>query len=161
LPAIPDENTDVIASVHVDSTLASNLPDPTRYDRRVSAAPESPRRRLVRLVVVPAALFIGVSATVFTLAQIHPAKPEVAAASGPVKIGDARAGQVTFAKTCAGCHGAGGKGGGIGPRLAGASITLARAKAQIDAGSGAMPPALVSGTNEENVLAYLDTIFAR
>jgi mono/diheme cytochrome c family protein len=126
----------------------------------VSAAPESPRRRLVRLVVVPAALFIGVSATVFTLAQVHPAKPEVAAASGSVKLGDADAGRLTFEKSCAVCHGAGGKGGGIGPKLAGASITLARAKAQIDAGSGAMPARLVTGTNEENVLAYLDTIFA-
>ena len=112
-------------------------------------------------MVVPASLFVGVSATVFTLAQIHPASPSAPKASGAVKLGDADAGRVTFEKTCAACHGVGGKGGSIGPKLAGASITLARAKAQIDAGGGAMPPRLVSGTNEENVLAYLDTIFAK
>jgi cytochrome c551 len=150
-----------MASVHVDSTLASNPPDPTRYHRRVSATPESPRRRRVRLVVVPAALFLLVSGTAFTLAQLHPAKPEVAAASGPVKVGDAAAGMVTFEKTCAGCHGTGGKGGGIGPKLIGLDITLAQAKAQIDAGGGAMPPKLVTGTDEENVLAYLDTILGK
>jgi mono/diheme cytochrome c family protein len=127
----------------------------------VSATPESPRRRLVRLVAVPAALFLVVSATVFTLAQLHPAKPEVAAASGPVKVGDAVAGKMTFEKACAGCHGAGGKAGGIGPKLVGLEITLAQAKAQIDAGGGAMPPKLVTGTDEDNVLAYLDTILGK
>jgi mono/diheme cytochrome c family protein len=127
----------------------------------VSAAPESPRRRLVRLVVIPATLFVVVSATAFTLAKLHPAKPEVAAASGPVQVGDAVAGKVTFEKTCAGCHGTGGKGGGIGPKLIGLDITLAQAKAQIDAGGGAMPPKLVTGTDEENVLAYLGTILGK
>ena len=127
----------------------------------MSAAPESPRRRLVRLVVVPAVLFLVVSATAFTLAQLHPAKPSVREATGPVRVGDANAGRLTFEKTCAGCHGAGGKGGSIGPKLAGLSITLARAKAQIDAGGGAMPAGVVTGTNEENVLAYLDTILGK
>ena len=32
--------------------------------------------------------------------------------------------------TCAGCHGTGGKGGGIGPRLVGLDITAAQAKAR-------------------------------
>ena len=54
--------------------------------------------------------------------------------------------------------GTGGKGGGIGPRLVGLDITVAQAKAQIDNGGGVMPAGLVSGTKEEDVLAYLATI---
>src|SRR5918911_1149613 len=93
----------------------------TRYDRRVS--------RRVRLLVIPAVLFVA--------------------------VGDAYQGETVFQQTCAGCHGAGGKGGGIGPRLAGAAIPLAVAKAQIDNGGGAMPPRLVTGQKERDVLAYL------
>src|SRR4051812_23329081 len=108
LAAIPDEKTDVIAPVQADSTLASNAADPTRYDRLVS-------ERRVRLLVVPVALLFGASAVAFTLAKWHPASPGVAAA-GPVKLGDPYRGQIAFEATCAGCHGTGGKGGGVGPR---------------------------------------------
>lgn len=123
----------------------------------MSSGPETPRRRLVRLIAVPAALFVGVSATAFTLAELHPAKPGLPAA-GSVKLGDPYRGQITFEATCAGCHGSGGKGGGVGPRLVGLDITVAQAKAQIDGGGGVMPAGLVSGTKEEDVLAYLATI---
>jgi mono/diheme cytochrome c family protein len=123
----------------------------------VSAAPETPRRRRVRLIVTPAALLVGVSATAFTLAELHPAKPG-APAVGAVKLGDPHRGQAAFAATCAGCHGSGGKGGGVGPRLVGLDITVAQAKAQIDAGGGVMPAGLVSGAKEDDVLAYLATI---
>jgi hypothetical protein len=54
----------------------------------------------------------------------------------------------------------GGEGGGIGPPLEGASISLAAAKAQIDSGGGAMPAGLVKGQQERDVLAYLATILA-
>jgi mono/diheme cytochrome c family protein len=127
----------------------------------VNAPPETPRRRRIRLVAIPAALFLGVSATAFGLAKAHPAKPGLPKSTGPVKVGDPKQGQIVFSQTCAACHGAGGKGGGIGPKLQGLQITLARAKAQIDAGGGAMPAGLVSGTNEENVLAYLATILGK
>ncbi len=120
-----------------------------------------PRRDLVRLIVVPALLFVGVSALVFTLAQLHPARPEAKAVpAGAVKLGNAAAGAAVFRATCAGCHGMD-AGGGIGPRLAGAKVTLAQAKAQIDNGGGTMPARLVTGRREEDVLAYLATILAR
>jgi cytochrome c551 len=63
-----------------------------------------------------------------------------------------------FDQTCGGCHGAGGKGGAIGPRLIGDRITLAAVKQQIDAGGGSMPPGLVKGAAERDVLAFVATI---
>jgi mono/diheme cytochrome c family protein len=115
--------------------------------------------RRVRLLLVPAVLFVAVSATAFTLAELHPAKPGVPT-SGSVKLGDAYRGQTVFSTTCAGCHGANAE-GGVGPKLDGAQISVAAAKAQIDNGGGAMPPNLVHDAQEEDVLAYLATIFAR
>jgi mono/diheme cytochrome c family protein len=113
---------------------------------------------LKRIVVLPLVLFAVVSAGVFTLAKLHPAKPEAPAGAASVKLGDARRGEAVFAGECSSCHGVGGKGGDIGPPLAGAPITLAQARAQIDNGGGAMPAGLVSGRQEEDVLAYLATI---
>ena len=114
----------------------------------------------MRLLVVPAVLFLAVAGTAFGLAKAHLAKPGNPKSSGRVVLGDSYRGETVFQQTCAGCHGAGGKGGGIGPRLAGAAIPLAVAKAQIDNGGGAMPPRLVTGQKERDVLAYLATIFA-
>ena len=45
--------------------------------------------------------------------------------------------------------------------MLGATLTLARVKAQIDAGGGAMPPAIVTGRDEEDVLAYVAGIVAQ
>jgi cytochrome c551 len=115
-------------------------------------------RRKVRLLVVPAALFAAVAGTVFTLAELHPAKPAAPTASGPVQLGDQYRGETIFQETCAGCHGQGGEGGGVGPALAGNPISLATAQVTIDAGRGAMPAGLVSGQDERDVLAYLSTI---
>ncbi len=124
--------------------------------------PESPLLRLpraVRLLVVPAILLVFVSATAFALAQWHPAKRATpATASDGVALGDATAGERLFAANCASCHGDGGAGGGVGPTLAGSTISLAAAKATIDGGKGVMPGGLVTGTQEEDVLAYLATI---
>lgn len=117
------------------------------------------RRDFVRLILVPALLLTGVSALVFALAKLHPAKPEVAAATGAVRLGDAQRGARVFQTTCAGCHGADAS-GGIGPPLAGATLSLAQVKAQIDNGGGTMPAGLVRGQREEDVLAYLETILA-
>jgi mono/diheme cytochrome c family protein len=115
--------------------------------------------RRVRLLLVPAVLFVAVSASAFTLAKLHPAKPGLPS-SGSVKLGDAYRGQTVFSTTCAGCHGANAE-GGVGPKLDGAQISLAAAKAQIDDGGGAMPPKLVHGPQEQDVLAYLATLFAK
>lgn len=75
-------------------------------------------------------------------------------------LGDAVAGRQVFARTCAACHGAGGKGGSIGPKLVGASITLAAAQTRIDTGGSVMPAKLVSGKKERDALAYLAAIVA-
>lgn len=123
----------------------------------------SSRPRLIRLVVIPALLFLVFAGTAFALANWHPASPSAAAATGTVSTaaGNATAGAAAFQQNCASCHGAGGKGGGVGPRLVGASITLAAAKAQIDNGGGVMPAGLVKGPTEDDVLAYLATILAK
>jgi mono/diheme cytochrome c family protein len=113
----------------------------------------------VRLIVLPAVLFALFSGTAFALAKLHLAKPS-ASASGPVQVGDPDRGAAAFSQSCAPCHGQGGRGGGIGPRLAGDPISLAQAKAQIDNGGGAMPAGIVSGRQEEDVLAYLQTVLA-
>jgi mono/diheme cytochrome c family protein len=112
---------------------------------------------LRRIVVLPLVLFVVVSGSVFTLAKLHPAKPEASAA--PTKLGDAGRGKTIFKQTCGACHGMNAE-GGVGPALAGAQITIDKAKAQIDNGGGIMPAGLVSGSREDDVLAYLDSIFA-
>jgi mono/diheme cytochrome c family protein len=129
----------------------------TSYDRCVSSPP-----RLIRLVVLPALLFLVFAGTAFALAKWHPASPSAASATGTVSAaaGNATAGAAAFQQSCAGCHGAGGS-GGAGPKLAGAAITLAAAKAQIDNGGGIMPAGLVKGSTEDDVIAYLATILAK
>lgn len=121
--------------------------------------PESPRRRLTRLVFIPLTLFAVVSTVTLVLALAHPAKPEAKVDASPVTLGDAANGEVLFAEHCAACHGEGGT-GGSGPELAGQPIPLAEARAQIDAGGGAMPADLVTGSDLDDVMAYLDTILA-
>ena len=141
-------------------TLAKNTVverDPKGYDGRVSRPDRGwPLRRIVLL---PLVLFVVVTGSVFTLAKLHLAKP-AASAGGPTKLGDSVRGQVIFRETCGGCHGTKAQ-GGVGPRLAGARITLPVAKAQIDNGGGIMPAKLVSGSREDDVLAYLATIVAK
>jgi cytochrome c551 len=115
--------------------------------------------RRARLIVVPAILLAGVTAGVFALAQLHPAKDEAASApSAAVVAGDAARGETLFAENCASCHGEGGAGGGVGPTLAGSGIAREDAQATIENGSGIMPADLVSGQELSDVLAYLETI---
>jgi len=155
------EKTDVMMSVYFEATLARKSTvvtrDPKGYDDRVST-PE-PGWPLRRIVVLPLVLFAVVSTSVFTLAKLHLAKP-AAGVAGPVTLGNAQRGQLTFTEKCAGCHGTKAE-GGIGPALAGAHITVDAAKAQIDNGGGTMPAGLVTGRREDDVLAYLATIFTK
>ncbi|MDQ2982438.1 MAG: cytochrome c [Actinomycetota bacterium] len=113
-------------------------------------------KHLIRLVVLPGCLFLTFAGGAFALAKLHPAKPGTPKA-GPVQLGDSYRGEVVFTKNCAACHGQAGE-GGSGPKLAGSSVTLTRAKAQIESGGSTMPPKLVSGQDERDVLAYLATI---
>jgi mono/diheme cytochrome c family protein len=114
--------------------------------------------RTLRLVVLPAVLFVVVSGTVFVLAQLHPAKDDGGpAAAAPAAEVDAARGEQLFAENCASCHGEGGT-GGVGPTLAGSAISLDDARTTIENGSGVMPADLVEGQELEDVLAYLQTI---
>ena len=103
-------------------------------------------------------LFVVVSAGVFTLAKKHPASP--ATASGPVTLGDVARGRAVYLQKCAPCHGRQAE-GKVGPQLAGVSLTVEQARAQIDNGGGIMPAGLVTGQRESDVLAYLESIFAK
>jgi mono/diheme cytochrome c family protein len=114
-------------------------------------------RRAVRLLLVPTVLFTAVSGAAFGFAQWHPAKRETR-----VQIvflpGDPVRGDQLFAENCASCHGDGGEGGGVGPRLAGNDVSIDEARSTIENGSGVMPTGLVTGQDLEDVLAYLETI---
>jgi mono/diheme cytochrome c family protein len=113
------------------------------------------------MVAVPFVLLVGLSGATFGLAKAHlsePGAPKVAPGQ-KIALGDVYRGETVFTQTCAGCHGAGGK-GGVGPRLIGLAIPLAQVKAQIDAGGGSMPAKLVSGQQERDVLAYVATLIA-
>lgn len=120
-----------------------------------------PRSRLA-LAAVPIGLFAVVTAATVVLAVEHVAQPGVpqaaAGAGAAVKLGDAYRGETLFGQTCAGCHGDLGKGGGIGPKLAGAGIGIELVKQRIDAGRGVMPGGLVSGRDEEDVLAFVASL---
>jgi len=135
-------------------------PPPEPAAEQVAAAAR--RRRLLRLVVTPLVLLVAFWAVAFTLAKLHLAKPGTpkAAPGSTVQLGDPYRGEVTFGQTCASCHGQGGKGGGIGPRLKDDQISIALVKAQIDSGGGAMPAKLVTGATEQDVLAYVATLVA-
>jgi mono/diheme cytochrome c family protein len=115
-------------------------------------------RRTLRLVVIPGLLFASVVGLTFGLANDPLAKPEpTAAASG---TGDRVRGEELYAEHCSSCHGDSGRNASVGPDLAGNPISVEEARAQIETGSGVMPADLVSGQELEDVLAYLETIFA-
>lgn len=117
-------------------------------------------RRTFRLIVVPAILFVVVSAAVFALAKWHPAKRESQTSTVVSVVTDAFRGEQLFAENCATCHGEAGEGGGVGPTLAGNSVPLDEARSTIENGSGVMPAGLMTGQDLEDVLAYLETILA-
>lgn len=113
-------------------------------------------RSLARNIGPPLVLFAALSLAVFTLAKLRLAEPTAPAASGAkIRLGDAQVGGVLFDQNCSSCHGVGGVGGGIGPRLIGSKIDLALAQDRIRNGKGIMPPELVVGRAEQNVLAYV------
>ena len=112
-------------------------------------------------MLVPLALFLCISGAAFGLAKLHPARPGLPKTPSTIKLGDFYRGQTVFTQHCAVCHGLNGVGGKIGKKLAGDPITLAKALAQIEGGGAIMPPALVRGQDERDVLAYLATILGK
>ena len=119
----------------------------------------SDRKLTPKLVIVPVVLFVYVTAMVFALAKAHPLSPAKPLVSGaPVVLGDVFRGETAFQEACAGCHGIGGPGGGVGSSLAGRELDLSAVKAQIETGSGTMPGNLVTGDTLADVLAYIAQI---
>ena len=106
--------------------------------------------RLWRPVLVGAATAIAV----FALAQAQIFEPDT---SDTPLLGNPNRGAEVFADECAGCHGEGGAGGSA-RRLVGANLDAETVFATIAAGTGAMPPGLVSGQDEADVVAYVVSI---
>lgn len=83
---------------------------------------------------------------------------EEEAGGNPTGVGDIAAGEVFFSQTCSGCHLDNGKSaGGIGPQLQG-DPNIKDQQFVIDTvtnGKGAMPAGLASGTDLDNVSAYV------
>ena len=118
------------------------------------------QRRLWR----PVTLLVCVAGAVFALSQgglLAPSAPSGSGAAATIELGDAYQGELVFVATCAGCHGDGGAGGGIGPRLVGAGLSAALIQARIERGAGVMPAGLVGGKAEADVLAYVIGITAK
>ena len=87
------------------------------HERAVRAVRRRPWR--------PLTVLVGVAGAVFALAKgrlLAPAGPTGAGAAASIEPGDAYQGEIVFVGHCAGCHGDGGSGGGVGPRLAGAGL---------------------------------------
>jgi mono/diheme cytochrome c family protein len=83
---------------------------------------------------------------------------ETTTAAPPEAEGDAAAGQTVFAASCTACHTNNGQDAGVGPKLAGAGLTADVVENQVVNGGGAMPAGLVSGTDLDNVVAYVVSI---
>ena len=72
-------------------------------------------------------------------------------------LGGAERGAVLFVDNCAGCHGQGGT-GGTGPVLADSGLDADRIVDAIEQGPGVMPAGIVTGQNQEDVVAYVEAI---
>jgi cytochrome c551 len=93
----------------------------------------------------------------FILAQFAVFEPSASTDAG-VAGGDPYRGQIVFERTCASCHGAGGEGGSPGPRLIDSGLDAAEVASTVEQGTGVMPPALVTGQEQADVVAYVVAI---
>jgi cytochrome c551 len=101
-------------------------------------------------------MFLVVSGIVFAVAKATPFEKDTGGGD-VLALGDAARGEALFATNCSGCHGADAR-GGVGPALRGSGIGLLDARGVIRTGRGIMPAGIVSGADEEDVLAYLGEI---
>ena len=107
--------------------------------------------RLWRPVLVGAVIVVAT----FLLAQRPIFEPEAPASTST--SGDVERGATVFEQECSSCHGAGGE-GGVGPRLVDSGVDAAATATRIEQGAGIMPPGLVSGQDEVDVVAYVVSI---
>jgi cytochrome c551 len=78
---------------------------------------------------------------------------------GAAVKGDVAAGKTFFAATCTACHMQDGMAaGGIGPKLAGSGFDAETIRHQVEVGGGPMPGGLATGTDLDNVVAYVLSI---
>jgi mono/diheme cytochrome c family protein len=77
---------------------------------------------------------------------------------GGEATGDAAAGQEVFTQRCQSCHLNGGQQAGVGPQLAGMGLDAEAIRNQVINGGGAMPPGLATGTDLDNVVAFVVSI---
>ena len=112
-------------------------------------------RRGWRPILVGGAVVAGV----FALAQAQVFEPSASSAASATG-GDVYRGELVFERECAGCHGAGGEGGDPGPRLVSSGLDAAAVATAVEQGRGVMPPALVSGQDQADVVAYVVSVAA-
>jgi mono/diheme cytochrome c family protein len=93
----------------------------------------------------------------FALAQAEIFAPS-APAGGATTVGDAARGETVFEQDCAGCHGSGGEGGGVGPTLADTGLDDAAVTTAVVQGRGIMPAGIVEGQDRADVVAYVVSI---
>jgi mono/diheme cytochrome c family protein len=105
---------------------------------------------------LPVLVGVAIAAATFALAQLQVFAPS--APAGDVAGGDAYRGQIAFERTCARCHGTGGEGGGVGPRLVGTGLDASTVAAAVQQGRGVMPAGLVTGRERADVVAYVVSI---
>lgn len=98
----------------------------------------------------------AVVVVVFALAKATVFAPSTPAIS--TLTGDAVSGKAVFAENCSGCHGDSGRGGGVGPTLAGSGLDAATVSSAVQQGRGVMPPAIVAGQEQADVVAYVVSI---
>jgi cytochrome c551 len=106
--------------------------------------------------------------TISAPASTTPAAPSGGGAStsgaapsggGAAVKGDVAAGKTFFAATCTACHMQDGMAaGGIGPKLAGSGFDAETIRHQVEVGGGPMPGGLATGTDLDNVVAYVLSI---
>jgi cytochrome c551 len=99
----------------------------------------------------------AIAAGTFALAQAQVFAPS-APAGGTVTAGDVARGESVFERECAGCHGLGGGGGGVGPALVGSGLGVAEVTTVVQQGRGIMPAGIVEGQELADVAAYVASI---
>lgn len=105
-----------------------------------------------RPILIGGAVAVGT----FALAQAQIFAPS--APAGGAAAGDFYSGETIFQRECAGCHGDGGKGGGVGPALFETGLDVAAVSAAVQQGRGVMPAGIVSGQEQADVVAYVASI---
>jgi mono/diheme cytochrome c family protein len=110
-------------------------------------------RRGWRPILIGGAVAVGT----FALAQAQVFAPS-APAGGAAAAGDSSLGEAVFQRECAGCHGDGGKGGGVGPTLLETGLDAGEVSAVVQQGRGVMPAGIVTGQEQADVVAYVVSV---